>query len=165
MPRMANATANRARAVLIADQALNGQIAELSLEAGVTEAKLHPAQVLVRNVTAELAEKTAGVTYPAFYVYCEKLTNALREKFRTFSGTARLVIEARASQDRLEGLEDRLHVYVDAVTSLLDANRGDWGQGMFYTGGYEVSFGAVKHGGKNFLQAAKVAFEVEISTD
>ena len=165
MARLASAVANRVREVMVGQQQLTGEIAQLALEAGINEPRLNPAQLVARNVSAELAEKSTGVAYPAFFVYCEKLSNTLREKFRTFSGTARMTVEARASQDRLEGLEDRLHVYVDAVTNLLDASRGDWGQGMFYTGGYEVSFGAVKHGGKNFLQTAKVVFEIEISTD
>jgi hypothetical protein len=165
MARLASVLANRVRDVLSSEQALTGQIARLSLDAGVPEQRLGITQLLVRNVSAEIAEKSAGVSYPSFHIYCEKLTNSLREKFRTFSGTAKMAVEARASQDRLEGLEDRLHVYVDAITNLLDASRGDLGQGMFYTGGYEVTFGAVKHGGRNFLQTAKVVFEIEISTD
>ena len=165
MARLAGAVANRVREVMVGRQELTAEIAQLALEAGINEPRLNPAQLVARNVRAELAEKSTGVAYPAFFVYCEKLSNSLREKFRTFSGTARMAVEARASQDRMEGLEHRLHVYVDAVTNLLDASRGDWGQGMFYTGGYEVSFGAVKHGGKNFLQTAKVVFEIEISTD
>jgi hypothetical protein len=165
MARLASAVANRVREVMVGQQELSGEVAQLALEAGINEPRLNPGQLVARNVSAELAEKSSGVAYPAFFVYCEKLSNTLREKFRTFSGTARMAVEARASQDRLEGLEDRLHIYVDAVTNLLDASRGDWGQGMFYTGGYEVSFGAVKHGGKNFLQTAKVVFEIEVSRD
>jgi hypothetical protein len=56
-----------------------------------------------------------------------------------------------------------LQLYVDAVTRVLDRSRGDWSEGMYYTGGYEVTFGAVKRGGKNFVQTAKVAFEVGVS--
>jgi hypothetical protein len=36
---------------------------------------------------------------------------------------------------------------------------------MFYTGGYEVQFGAVKKGGKHFLQIAKVQFDLNISSE
>jgi len=50
------------------------------------------------------------------------------------------------------------------VTQVLDANRGSWGQGMFFTGGYEVKFDPVQHGGRNFLQVAKVTFEVDLSS-
>ena len=53
----------------------------------------------------------------------------LTEKFRTFSGKVRTVAEVRVSQDRIEGIEEQLRLYVDAVTQVLDANRGSWGQG------------------------------------
>jgi len=119
--------------------------------------------VTAQNVAAELLEKSAGAAYPAMQIYCERVTNQLREKFRVFSGKARMAVEARVSQDRIEGLDWTLQIYVDGVTQVLDANRGDWGQGMFYTGGYEVTYGAVRHGGRNFLQTAKIAFEIDIS--
>jgi hypothetical protein len=45
----------------------------------------------------------------------------------------------------------------------LDSNRGDWGGGMYYAGGYQVAFGAVKSGGKNLVQTAKVTFEIGVS--
>ncbi|HSB14225.1 MAG TPA: hypothetical protein VLE22_07180 [Bryobacteraceae bacterium] len=124
---------------------------------------IEPRQVIPQNITPEAVERSAGATYPAIYVYCEKLANSLREKFRTFSGTARMAVEVRVSQDRLEGLERKLSLYVEAVTDVLDARRGEWGQGLFYTGGYEVAFGPTKHGGKNFIQTAKVGFDVQVS--
>jgi hypothetical protein len=130
---------------------------------GVRLTAIEPKQIIPQNVTPEAVERTAGATYPAVYVYCEKLANSLREKFRTFSGTARMAVEVRVSQDRLEGLERKLSLYVEAVTDVLDTHRGDWGQGMLYTGGYEVAFGPTKHGGKNFIQTAKVGFDVEVS--
>jgi hypothetical protein len=142
---------------------INSTLAEISADAGVTLAPLGAAQIVGQNVTAEIAEKTAGAMYPAMYVYCDKVSNTLKEKFRTFSGKAQVAIEARVSQDRLEGIDQQMQLYVDAITQVLDANRGDWGQGMFYTGGYEVAFGPVKHGGRNFLQAGKVTLEVDIS--
>ena len=74
-----------------------------------------------------------------------------------------MAVEVRFSQDRLEGVEDRLRGYVDAVTLVLERNQGDWGAGMFYGGGYEVAFGPVKRGGRNFVQSAKVTFAVEVS--
>jgi hypothetical protein len=91
--------------------------------------------------------------------------NLLREKFRTFSGTAEMVIEFRTSQDQLDDMQPNLQSYVDAVTEVLDSNRGDWGDGVFFAGAYEVAFGGVKHGGRNFLQIGKISFVVQISTD
>jgi len=103
------------------------------------------------------------VVYPAVNVYCEKIVNQLKEKFRNFSGIAMMAIEMRVSQDRLEGIEDQLQMYTDAVTQVLDQNRGDWGEGMFYAGCYEAALGPVKHGGQNFIQVGKVSFNVGVS--
>ena len=124
---------------------------------------LEATQIIAQNIPADVAEKTAGAKYPAFHIYCERLENTLREKFRQFSGTATLAVDVRVTHDRLEGLDQRLQWYVDALTEVLDSNRGDWGGGLFYTGGYTVVFQPVKHGGKNFLQTAKVNFEVQVS--
>jgi hypothetical protein len=124
---------------------------------------LAAAQVRSQNVAADVAERSTLVQYPTLNVYCEKIVNSLVEKFRTFSGTAQMVIEVRHSQDQLDGLQDTLSVYADAVLQTLNAGRGDWGDGMFYGGAYEVSFGPVKKGGKNFIQVAKVTFDLGVS--
>ena len=137
-----------------------------SLASGHGGGDLPPAvdasQIRVGNVAADLAERSTGVQYPAVNVYCEKITNELTEKFQTFSGTVQVAIELRYSQDRLDGLERALEFYAGAVMQMLNQNRGDWADGMYYCGRYQVTFGGVKHGGKNFLQAAKVTFEIGV---
>ena len=65
--------------------------------------------------------------------------------------------------EKLEALEAHTQVYVDAVCALLDEARGDWGEGSFYPGGYDVSYEPVVRGGRNLLQKAKVSFDVEVS--
>ncbi len=151
--------------MLAGDSGLAPSVAEFAVDTGIDVNPIAASQVVARNVSFEIAEKSTGAVYPGFYVYCEKVSNSLREKFRTFSGVARITVEVRASQDRLENLEQRLGVYVDAVTAVLDGNRGDWGLGMFYTGGYDITFAAVRAGGKGLLQIAKVSFDVQVSRD
>lgn len=119
--------------------------------------------IVALNASVEISEKTGHAHYPALLVYCDKMSNQLREKFRQFSGKAHLVVEVRYSQDRLDGLESNTQLYVDAVCALLDDSRGDWGSGGFYSGGYDVSYEPIARGGKNFLQRAKVGFDVEVS--
>jgi hypothetical protein len=119
--------------------------------------------IAIQNVAPDIAERTETIRYPAIYLYCDKLTNSLTEKFATFSGQCRLVIEVRCSQDRLDGIERTLERYVDAVCRILTSARGAWQGGGFYAGGYEVVYTTLKHGGKNFLQTAKISFEVEVS--
>ncbi len=145
------------------DTGVNQAVAQLASDTGVTLAPVPAAHIINQNVPFPLAERAKGVKYPLMYVYTDRIRNLLTEKFRAFSGKVRTVPEVRVSQDRLQGLEDRLRMNVDAVTQVLDANRGSWGQGAFYTGGYEATFEAVQHGGQNFLQIAKVSFEVDFS--
>ena len=101
--------------------------------------------------------------FPVVFVYCDKVSNLQREKFRCFSGVARLNIELLVSGERQEALEQKLQFYVDAVTDVLECNRGDWGQGIGYGGGYEIQFAALKRGGRNYTQSAKVSLEVDVS--
>src|SRR5579863_3400631 len=145
------------------DTGVNSAVGQLASDTGVALAPVPPAHIINQHVPFALAEKAKAVKYPVMYVYTDRIRNLLTEKFRPFSGKLRTVTEVRVSQDRLEGIEDQLRLYVDAVTQVLDANRGTWGQGAFYTGGYEVIFDPVQHGGLNFLQIAKVSFEVDFS--
>lgn len=142
---------------------LGQAVAELAEESGVGLAGVAPAQVVSQNVSFELSERAMTVKYPVVHVYADRIRNELREKFRTFSGKIRTVAEVRVSHDRIEGIEERLRLYVDAVTRVLDQNRGNWGEGAFFGGQYEVAIEPVKHGGKNFLQVARVVFEVDLS--
>jgi hypothetical protein len=149
--------------VLAAGSGLPAALEALSVQQGLTLPRITAQQIIAQNVTPEVSDQSTGDNYPLVYVYCTKVVNALREKFRAFSGEAQMVVEARVSQDRLDQIETNLQAYVDAITQVLDISRGDWGDGIFFDGGYEVTFGGVKHGGRNFLQIAKVAIVLEIS--
>lgn len=166
MARTGSLVAGRLMEILSAPASgLNSALADLSASEGIRLPLVPPELLRAQNVSAELSDKSAAAKYPAVHVYCEKLSNTLREKFRTFSGTARMVVEARVSQDRLEGLEQHSQRMVDAITNVLDSSRGDWGGGIFYGGGYEVLYGPVKHGGRHLIQITKVTFEVNISAN
>jgi len=149
--------------LLSAPQGLNACVTTLSQAESVTPQPVGQSQILAQNVSVELAERATDVQYPSVSVYCEKIVNQLKEKFRNFSGKAIMAIEVRVSQDRLNGIEEQLQMYVDAATQVLDQNRGDWGEGMFFAGAYEAALGPVKHGGQNFIQVGKVSFEVGVS--
>jgi hypothetical protein len=149
--------------VLQSAQSLARVIANISAESGANLPAISPEQIRAMNASPEVTERSTATSYPSINVYCERISNTLREKFRRFSGSARMAVEVRGSLDRLEGLEEQVRFYADAVAQVLDNNRGDWGDGVFYPGGYEVTFGPVKQGGRNYLQTAKASFEVEIS--
>lgn len=145
------------------DSGLGPAVAGIAQESGVDLAPIPAERVVNQNVSFELSARAQVVKYPAVYVYTDRVRNLLTEKFRTFSGKVRTIAEVRVSEDRIEGLEEQLRLYVEAVTQVMDANRGSWGEGAFFTGGYEVRIEPVRHGGRNFLQIAKVEFEVDLS--
>jgi hypothetical protein len=165
MLQIARPSTQKVVGVLAAPDGLPAAVEALNLQQGMKLPSITPQQIIAQNVTPDVSEQSTANNYPLVYVYCSKVVNLLREKFRTFSGETQMVVETRVSQDRLDELETNLQAYVDAVTQVLDNSRGDWGDGVFFGGGYEVAFGAVKHGGRNFLQIAKASFVLEISAD
>jgi hypothetical protein len=163
--QVGTACTKRVTEILIQPTGLPFHAAEVLEREGIQLGELSAGQVMAQNVAFELAERTTGVKYPCFYVYCEKITNQLREKFRTFSGKARMVVDVRVSKDHLESLDGELQSYVEAVTRVLDSQRGNWEQGIFFGGAYEVAFGSIKHGGRNYVQSARVVFDLDVSAD
>lgn len=165
MARTGSIAAQKVAGFLTAiDTGLGPVVAGIAADTGVALTPIPPAHVVSQNVSIALSERSLAVKYPVVHVYVDRVQNLLTEKFRTFSGKVRTVAEVRVSQDRMEGIEEQLRLYVDAVTQVLDSNRGSWGDGAFFTGGYQVSFEPVQHGGRNFLQIARVSFEVDLSS-
>ncbi|MCS7024727.1 MAG: hypothetical protein NZV14_07985 [Bryobacteraceae bacterium] len=121
-------------------------------------------EVKMCNVNTDLAERGV-IRYPVAYLYVERLVNNLAERFRTFSGVVRLVVEVRVSRERVERIEEELLHQVEKVLRVLNLHRGDWGYGVFFGGRYEVSFSAVKPGGKGFIQAARIGIDVNMSVE
>ncbi len=118
--------------------------------------------IVTGNSSTDLNENSLVLSYPTVSIFCEKLSNTLKEKFRTFSGTAETVIEVRQSQNQLQNIQVELETYVSAICQILDSSRGDWGNGMFYAGGYVVTYGPVKRGGKNFIQTGQVTLTIDL---
>jgi hypothetical protein len=164
MAMVGNAATNALKSKLTAATGLPFAIAALAEQEKVDLPVIDETRIAAQHVAADVVERTAGAQYPAVYVYCEGMANTLKEKFRTFSGKVQMAIELRASHDRLEGVSQNLQLYTAAALEVLNSQRGDWGSGLFYTGGYKVEFGPIRRGGKNFLQTAKVSFDVEAST-
>lgn len=163
MLQIGSLTTNKLMAILVGTGGVPETVSALAAELSIELPAVTPQQVIAQNAAPDLAEHSLVTKYPIVCIYCGKIANRQREKFRTFSGDADMVIEARVSQDRLEDIGPNTQMYVDAITAVLDCNRGDWGDGVYYGGGYEVAFGGVKQGGRNFLQIAKVSIVLEIS--
>lgn len=140
-------------------------VADIGARAGIELEPIPVDNVVASNASADVMQKSSHAGFPRICVYCERLRNLQLEKFRTFSGRVELAIEVRISQDRLEGLEERSLLYVEAIISVLEAVVGDWGRGMVYGGGYDVNYGAVKLGGRHYIQVSKISLSVDASRE
>jgi hypothetical protein len=149
--------------ILKAETGIPAAVSAVSVKEGVRLDPIRPPQVVMQQIAADLAEHNPGVEYPAVYVYCEKFTNSLQEKFRRFSGKVDLAIEIRVTHDRVEELFSTLQLYVEAVLKLLEGMRGPWCDGVFHGGEYQVTFSSVRKGGRHYLQSAKVSLPVHVS--
>jgi len=138
---------------------LNDQLAALSLNPPLPPV----GSILKLSSPIDVYEKSASVKYPTATIYCERLRNTQAEKFRVFSGVASLVLAIRVSGERAETVESQLNSYVEAACQVLDAARGSWTDMGTYTGAYDVKFQAMRPGGKQFIKAAHIEFEIQIS--
>jgi len=163
MLSIAGRATSKLQELLTLPNGLNASLAAIAQSESVTVPPISPTSVFTDNVSSDLAEKSVEPKYTAIYIYCDKIANLLTEKFRSFSGTIEMTIDVRVSQDRLAGIDQASQLYAAGVTQTLNQNRGDWGQGLFFAGRYEVSFGPVKHGGRNFIKSAKISVQLDAS--
>ena len=120
MAQAGSLATNKLLSLLTSAQGVPATISVIADVDGMQPPVFTAAQVTVENVAVEIMERSKAVRYPNLNVYCSSVKNLQREKFRTFSGEARMVVECRMSQDRLDGLEAVSQMYVDAVTLVLD---------------------------------------------
>jgi hypothetical protein len=130
---------------------------------GLDPARPEPAALRVLKAAPELTEKALGARYPEIRVYCERIRSRPTDKLRRFSGEMRLVLEARVSQDRLEGMTELLEYYCDALRDVLERRSGCIAPGLYLSGEYEVQVEPVRKGGSQFVQAARVTCTVIIN--
>lgn len=154
----------RTMRTLLADQVggLAASIAAMRESPEQAEALIEERQLGALQAPAELHDKVGKSLYPVYQVYVERVRNKMTEKFRRFSGTVEVVVEVRVSQDRLEGLTERVQFYADAVADVVERSRGCVEEGVYLPGTYEMTFEAVKKGGLNVMQTARVKCELEV---
>jgi len=76
---------------------------------------------------------------------------------------AAVIAEVWASGNLVNDTDQWIHFYVEAVTDILRQNIGDWGDGIFFSGIYDVQFQPPKSGGVGFVQSAKVSCNLNVS--
>ena len=138
-------------------------IENIQITSGLRLPLISPSSIVVSLASADMLDKVQQVSYPRIAVYTAKIENTLREKFRTVSGTATAAIAISVSSDAIQQAENNMHFYIEAVTDILSQNTGDWGNGLFFGGAYDVQLQPPKAGGIGFVQTATVSCAVNVS--
>ncbi len=149
--------------ILIARDALQEQIAEIAASCNVSVPAITSAQILLSSASADIGDKNIQLTYPRVCLYSGAVKNLQTEKFRTLSGTVAVAAEIWASGNLVSDTDQWIHFYVEGFTELLRQNIGDWGDGLFFSGIYEVQFQAPKAGGIGFVQSANITCNLNVS--
>jgi hypothetical protein len=161
----AQSCVNSIRELLTAPTGLARSLDQWTAPGSTRPLNVSDRQIALSNLSADMAERQARVRYPHYSIYCDRIQNSLREKFRRFSGKIRIVIEVRVSSDRPENLQNELHLNTESVLDVLEQHRGCLSEGLTWGGAYEVEFSQVRHGGANYLQSSRVIFELDLSRD
>lgn len=149
--------------LLTSGGALQNQINTIAALANANIPTIDSTQVVISSVPPDLADKDIQLSYPRVCLYSNIVKNAQTEKFRSFSGAVGVVAEAWASANLVTQTDEWIHYYVEAITSLLRINVGDWGNGMFFSGRYDVKFQQPKAGGLGFVESAAITCSIEAS--
>lgn len=155
--------AKKLAALLTNASAIQGEISSISAESGIEVPVIPASQVYLSSAPAGMAELQQELGYPRVSVFSTRVKNTQVEKFRSLSGSVTVTAEIAATADLLSDVDTWIHFYVEAITNILRENRGDWNDGVFYSGAYEVDIQPPKPGASGFLQIARVNFEVGVS--
>lgn len=149
--------------VLSAESALSNAIAAAGRENNLNVPTIGPHQILLSSAGPDLADMVNQFSYPRICLYSGGVRNNHIEKFRSLSGSISVIAELWSSGNFVSDTDRWIHFYVDAFTTLLGNSIGDWGDGIFFPGTFDVQFQAPKRGGFGFLQMARITCNLIVS--
>ncbi len=157
------AVAQKAAELFTAGNLLPQTITEMGTANGIPIPVILPTQVVVSSAPPQMGDMDLQLTYPRLCLYTASLKNSHTEKFRSLSGSMILVADIWTSANLLTQVDEWSHFYVEAVTDILRDNTGDWGNGVFFDGTYDLQFQLPGSGGLGFVQNAKVTCSLHVS--
>jgi hypothetical protein len=149
--------------LLNTNNALAQQIASLAAASNVIIPPIQSSEIVLTSVDPNIGDDNYQLTYPRICLYAGNVKNLKLEKFCHFSGTVSVMADIWASGTLIQQVDQWIHYYVEAYTELLRQNTGDWGDGVFFSGIYEVQFQNPKAGGFGFVESAKVTCLFDVS--
>jgi hypothetical protein len=149
--------------LLTSGNALQQEIGNIASSNNAIIPLITPAQVVLNSAAPDMADKDLELTYPRICLYSAGVKNTQLEKFRSLSGTVSVVAEVWASGNLISETDQWIHYYAEAMTNILRQNIGDWGDGIFFSGMYDVQLQAPKVGGIGYVESAKVTCVLNVS--
>ncbi|HEX3685764.1 MAG TPA: hypothetical protein VHU83_24750 [Bryobacteraceae bacterium] len=149
--------------LLTTGNALQQQISTVSSSANISVPLITAAQIVLSSTVPAMGDKDLQLTYPRICLYAANVKNTQIEKFRSLSGTVSVIAEVWASGDLVSQTDQWIHYYVEAMTDILRQNIGDWGDGFFFSGEYDVQLQAPKVGGLGYVELATVTCVLNVS--
>jgi|GEM_PF-1441720 len=149
--------------LLTTGSALQLQISAIAVSCNVDVPPIASAQIVLSSAGPAIDDMNTQLIYPRICLYSGGLKNTQIEKFRSLSGTVSVIAEIWASANLVTDSDRWIHFYVEAMTDILRRNIGDWGDGFFFSGAYEVQFQPPKSGGLGFSQPATVVCNLNVS--
>jgi hypothetical protein len=149
--------------LLTLGDALQLQISNIAVSCNATVPAITAGHVVLSSATPDIGDSNIQLQYPRVCIYSGAVKNTQIEKFRSLSGTLAVTAEIWASDNLVTNTDQWIHFYVEAATNILRQNIGDWGDGVFFSGIYEVQFQGPRAGGLGFVQSAKVTCNLNVS--
>lgn len=160
MANLAIAALETLRSYLAAPDGLNSRVYAIAVRDMVRFPEIKDVNILIRHASPELADVGTSSPYPAVYLYCDRIENRQERKFSEFAGRVFLVAEVRVSGEDIEGLDGDAARLAEGVTEVAAAHHGQWTQNLAFDGKHDVRFEAVRRGGANFVQTARIELEL-----
>ena len=155
--------ARKLQAFLTDNDALRLEIVNLAQSAGVAVPPITSDQILLSSAAREIGDREIEFAYPRVCLYSSHIRNTQQEKFRSFSGGVVVVAEIWSTGNLVDESDQWIHYYVEALTSILRANIGDWGDGFLFSGIYDVQIQPPKIGGLGYVEVARLTCNLNVS--
>ncbi len=155
--------AQKLSSLLTTNNALAQQIASIAESCNVELPLIPATQVVLSSAAPDIGDKDVQLTYPRVCLFSAGVRNTQHEKFRSLSGTVTVIADVWASAALVGDVDTWVNYYAEAVTSILRANIGDWRDGIFFPGNYDVQFQPVKPGGYGFVESARISVTLLVS--
>jgi hypothetical protein len=155
--------ARKLASLLVTNDVLMQTITSLAQSAGVAIPLITSDQVVLSSAAREIGDREIEFNYPRVCVYSSQMKNTQQEKFRSFSGGIAVVADIWSSGNLVDDSDQWIHYYVEALTSILRADRGDWGDGFLFSGVYDAQLQPPKIGGFGYVELARVTCGLNVS--